>query len=59
MITIENRIMKALIIQRYGGPEQLVLRELPMPQPADGDVLIRVKALGINPSNRFEKNKNQ
>jgi NADPH2:quinone reductase len=45
--------MKAMIIQRYGGPEQLVLRELPVPQPAPGDILIRVKALGINHAEVF------
>lgn len=45
--------MKAMIIQQHGGPEQLVLRELPAPQPAEGDVLIRVKALGINHAEVF------
>ena len=35
--------MKAIMIQAYGGPEQLVLRELPILQPAEDDVLIRVK----------------
>jgi NADPH:quinone reductase len=46
-------IMKAIVIQAYGGPEQLVLKELPIPQPAAGDVLIRVKALGINHAEVF------
>ena len=45
--------MKAIMIQAHGGPEQLVLRELPIPQPAEGDVLIRVKALGINHAEVF------
>lgn len=45
--------MKAIVIQAYGGPEQLVLRELPIPEPAEGDVLIRVKALGINHAEVF------
>jgi NADPH2:quinone reductase len=40
--------MKAMIIQQYGGPEQLVLRELPLPQPTQGDILIRVRAFGVN-----------
>ncbi len=40
--------MKAMVIQQSGGPEQLALRELPVPQPASGDILIRVKAFGIN-----------
>jgi len=40
--------MKAVVIQQYGGPEQLVLRELPAPEPAPGQVLIEVKAFGLN-----------
>jgi NADPH:quinone reductase len=40
--------MKAIAINQYGGPEQLVLRELPIPRPANGDVLVRVRAFGIN-----------
>jgi NADPH:quinone reductase-like Zn-dependent oxidoreductase len=46
-------IMKAMIIQQYGGPEQLAFRELPVPQAADGDILIRVKAFGINHAEIF------
>jgi NADPH:quinone reductase-like Zn-dependent oxidoreductase len=40
--------MKAMAIKEYGGPDQLVLTELPVPAPAAGEVLIRVKAFGIN-----------
>ncbi len=40
--------MKAIVIKEHGGPEQLVLRELDMPKPAKGDVLIRIRAFGIN-----------
>jgi len=45
--------MKAMVIQQYGGPEELALRELPVPQPADGDILIRIKAFGINHAEIF------
>ncbi|HEX4646963.1 MAG TPA: zinc-binding dehydrogenase [Verrucomicrobiae bacterium] len=40
--------MKAVVIKEHGGPEQLVLAEMDVPKPAFGDVLIRVKAFGIN-----------
>jgi NADPH2:quinone reductase len=40
--------MRAMTIKEHGGPEQLVLSELPVPAPVQGEVLIRVKALGIN-----------
>jgi NADPH:quinone reductase-like Zn-dependent oxidoreductase len=40
--------MKAIKINQYGGPEHLELTELDVPKPAEGDVLIRVRAFGIN-----------
>ena len=40
--------MRAIIIQQYGGPEQLVIKEIPRPEPVDGEVVIAVKAFGIN-----------
>ncbi|MEU7282907.1 NADP-dependent oxidoreductase [Streptomyces sp. NPDC045431] len=41
--------MKAMALQQYGGPEQLALVELPEPKVAPGEVLVRVKAAGVNP----------
>jgi NADPH:quinone reductase len=40
--------MQAMIINQFGGPEQLVLKDIPTPIPENGEVLIKVKALGIN-----------
>jgi NADPH2:quinone reductase len=40
--------MKAIEIATPGGPEQLRLTTRPMPQPGDGEVLIRVAAAGVN-----------
>jgi NADPH:quinone reductase-like Zn-dependent oxidoreductase len=40
--------MRAIVIDQYGGPEQLVLRNLPDPEPQPGQVVIEVKALGLN-----------
>src|ERR1700730_8097031 len=40
--------MRAMVIKEFGGPEQLVLRELPDPTPGPAEILIRVRALGIN-----------
>src|SRR4029077_20578902 len=31
-----------------GGPEQLKLGQRPVPQPGDGEVLVRVAAAGVN-----------
>jgi NADPH:quinone reductase-like Zn-dependent oxidoreductase len=40
--------MRAIVISRYGGPEALAEAERPDPVAGDGEVLIRVKALGLN-----------
>lgn len=40
--------MRAIQQQRFGGPEVLELVDLPVPQPAEGEVLIRVSRAGLN-----------
>jgi NADPH:quinone reductase-like Zn-dependent oxidoreductase len=41
--------MKAIILKEPGGPENLVITEMPMPTIKEDEVLIKVKALSINP----------
>src|SRR3954451_9715045 len=40
--------MRAIQIEEFGGPEGLELVDLPTPEPADGEVLIRVAKAGMN-----------
>jgi synaptic vesicle membrane protein VAT-1 len=40
--------MRAMVVGRYGPPEVLESREVPDAQPKAGEVLIRVKAIGVN-----------
>ncbi len=40
--------MNAIVRQRYGGPEELVIRKLPAPEPKPGHIVIEVKAFGVN-----------
>lgn len=40
--------MKAITIPEFGGPEALVLSEVPDPEPGAGEVLVRVAAAGVN-----------
>ena len=42
--------MKAMRAHQFGGPDQLRLEEAPEPQVQAGQVMIRVRAAGINPA---------
>ena len=43
-----NDVMQAVEIAAFGPPEGLRLAERPVPQPGDGELLIRVAASGVN-----------
>ncbi len=47
--------MKAAVIHEAGGPEVLKIESLPIPTPHSGEVLIRVKAFGLNRSELFTR----
>src|SRR5579863_7166318 len=40
--------MKAIVISRLGGPDALVLQDVPDPAPVAGQELVRVRAGGVN-----------
>lgn len=40
--------MKAVVVSELGGPENLVLTEVPDPEPGKGELLVRVGAAGLN-----------
>jgi NADPH:quinone reductase-like Zn-dependent oxidoreductase len=42
--------MKAVLIDAYGGPEKLRIGECEKPVPGEGEILIRVAAVGVNPA---------
>lgn len=41
--------MKAIRVHEFGGPENLRLEDLPEPQPGPGEVVVQIKAAGVNP----------
>lgn len=41
--------MKAIRVHEFGGPEVLRHDEVPIPEPGPGEVLVRVRAVGVNP----------
>ena len=40
--------MKAIRVSQTGGPEVLQFDELPLPETVQGEVRLRVKAIGLN-----------
>jgi NADPH:quinone reductase len=40
--------VKAVVLEGTGGPETLVLRDVPAPEVSEGQTLVEVKAAGIN-----------
>jgi NADPH:quinone reductase-like Zn-dependent oxidoreductase len=48
--------MRAVRIHRFGGVEVIVDEELPRPIPAQGQVLVRVKAAGVGPWDAWIRN---
>jgi NADPH:quinone reductase-like Zn-dependent oxidoreductase len=47
--------MKAIRIHGYGGPEVLVYEDAPRPEPAAGEVVVKVHATSLNPVDRFTR----
>ena len=41
--------MKACVIDKFGGRDRLTLTELPTPEAGEGEVLIRIRAAGVDP----------
>jgi NADPH:quinone reductase len=45
--------MKAIRVHEFGGPEVMRFEELPDPKPAPGEVVVAVKAAGVNPVDTY------
>ena len=50
--------MKAILVRNFGGPEVLKLEEIPTPQPGVGQVLVRIRAAGVNPYDTYMRTGN-
>src|SRR6266851_5763772 len=48
--------MKAILVREFGGPEVLKVEEVPTPKPAAGQVLVRIRAAGVNPYDTYMRN---
>ncbi|MBB5362306.1 NADPH:quinone oxidoreductase family protein [Deinococcus humi] len=43
-----SEMMKAIVVGRLGPPDVMEVREIPVPQPGEGEIRIEVEAVGIN-----------
>jgi NADPH2:quinone reductase len=41
-------VMKAIVATRFGEPDVLAVRDVPVPQPGENEVLVKVEAAGVN-----------
>src|SRR5262252_9523135 len=53
ILSIGDQNMKAILVRQFGGPEALKLEEVPTPNPAAGQVLVRIHAAGVNPYDTY------
>jgi NADPH:quinone reductase-like Zn-dependent oxidoreductase len=51
----DTATMRAVVIDSFGGPEQLHERHVPVPSPGRGQVLIRLEAAGVGSWDPFER----
>src|SRR5580765_4123974 len=45
--------MKAIRVHAFGAPDVMIVEEVPDPRPAAGQVVVRVKAAGVNPADTY------
>ena len=45
--------MKALVVREFGGPEVMKIEDVPAPTAGPGQILIRVRAIGVNPVDTY------
>src|SRR5262249_15732195 len=51
----KEKSMRAVALDRFGGPETLKIQELPLPEIGPDEILIRVQAAGVGAWDPFER----
>src|SRR5215213_5860163 len=47
--------MKAVVINRFGGPEVLEIEDVPAPQPGPGEILVHVRSTALNRADLLQR----
>lgn len=50
---MENSTSRAVQLEEFGGPENLVIKTVPEPHAGSGEIRVRVTAAGLNPMDWF------
>ena len=50
--------MKAIRVHKFGGPEVMQIEEVPTPNPAASQVLVKIHAAGVNPADTYARTGN-
>jgi NADPH:quinone reductase len=50
--------MKAILVREFGAPEVMKLEEVPTPKPAAGQLVVKIKAGGVNPYDTYMRSGN-
>jgi NADPH2:quinone reductase len=45
--------VRAIVVREFGGPDVLRLEEVPAREPGPSEILVRVRAAGVNPVDRY------
>jgi len=50
--------MKAIRVRAFGEPDVMRVEELPAPRPVTGQILVEIKAAGVNPVDTYMRSAN-
>src|ERR1044071_6307524 len=51
----KEKTMRAIALDRFGGPETLKVQTIPTPEPAEDEILIHVECAGVGAWDPFER----
>ncbi|HTA94998.1 MAG TPA: alcohol dehydrogenase catalytic domain-containing protein, partial [Verrucomicrobiae bacterium] len=50
--------MNAIVVHEFGAPEVMKMEDAPQPKPGPGQLLIHVRAAGVNPADTYARSGN-
>ena len=50
---VRTSVMKAIVVREFGEPEVMKIEKVPTPVPSETQVVVRIKAAGVNPVDTY------